>query len=92
MFIQQSIEQLSSAVVTNGNSIIKIIELINKQTSKTMTKDELFELWKKMKKQRVDDGLPPPFEPSPIEFAARVAEISYERGYEQGAIDNGGYF
>lgn len=57
-----------------------------------MTKDELFELWKKMKKQRVDDGLPPPFEPSPVEFAARVAEISYERGYEQGAIDNGGYF
>ena len=34
MTIQQSIEQLSSAVVTNGDSIIKILELINKQNNK----------------------------------------------------------
>jgi hypothetical protein len=33
MTIQQSIEQLSSAVVTNGNSITKIVELINKQNN-----------------------------------------------------------
>ena len=33
MTIQQSIEQLSSAVVTNGDSIIKILELINKQNN-----------------------------------------------------------
>jgi hypothetical protein len=34
MTIQQSIEQLSSAVVTNGDSIIKILELINKQNNR----------------------------------------------------------
>jgi|GEM_PF-3350266 len=33
MTIQQSIEQLSSAVVTYGDSIIKIVELINKQNN-----------------------------------------------------------
>jgi hypothetical protein len=33
MTIQQAIEQLSSAVKTNGNSIINIIELINKQNN-----------------------------------------------------------
>jgi hypothetical protein len=34
MIIQESIEQLSSAVVTNGDSIIKILELMNKQNKK----------------------------------------------------------
>ena len=34
MTIQQVIEQLSSAVKTNGNSIIDIVELINKQNNR----------------------------------------------------------
>ena len=33
MTIQRAIEQLSSAVKTNGNSITNIIELINKQNN-----------------------------------------------------------
>ena len=57
-----------------------------------MTKDELFKIWNEMRKQRVDDGLPPPYEPSPMDFAMKVAEIAYEEGYDQGAMNNGGYF
>jgi hypothetical protein len=34
MAIQQAIQQLSSAVKTNGSSIINIIELINKQNNR----------------------------------------------------------
>ena len=49
-----------------------------------MTEDELFQLWNRMRKQRVDEGLSPPFEPSPMEFGARVAKLAYEKGWNDG--------
>jgi hypothetical protein len=49
-----------------------------------MTEEELFDLWNEMRKKRIDDGLTPPFEPSPIEFAARVAAIAYAKGFNEG--------
>jgi hypothetical protein len=48
-----------------------------------MTQDELFKLWSEMRKQRVDERLLP-YEPSPIEFGARVADIEYDRGFDDG--------
>ena len=36
-----------------------------------------------MRKQRVDNRLLP-YEPSPIEFGARVADKAYDRGYNVG--------
>jgi len=51
-----------------------------------MTKDELFKIWNEMRKQKVDEGLPPPYEPSPMDFAMKVAEISYEEGYDDGCF------
>lgn len=44
-----------------------------------MTREELIELWKEMRNE-----LSSPFEPSPIEFAERVAEIAYTRGWCDG--------
>jgi hypothetical protein len=48
-----------------------------------MTQEELFKLWSEMRKQRVDNRLLP-YEPSPIEFGARVADKAYDRGYNVG--------
>lgn len=48
-----------------------------------MTEEELTKLWKEMKDQRVKERKLP-YEPSPIEFGARVAEIAYEQGYDDG--------
>jgi hypothetical protein len=48
-----------------------------------MTEQELIELWSEMRKQRVDERLLP-YEPSPIEFGARVADRAYNDGYNVG--------
>jgi hypothetical protein len=52
-----------------------------------MTEEELFELWKKMRKERVDENLRPPYEPSAMEFGKRVAEVAYKKGYKRGNTD-----
>ena len=41
------------------------------------------ELWTEMRNQRVK-ARQLPYEPSPIDFAQRVAEIEYERGFDDG--------
>jgi hypothetical protein len=61
-----------------------------------MTEEQLIELWG----DGSDFGLSPQdelfmnsaFREVAMRFAQRVAEIAYERGYEQGGMDNGGYF
>ena len=56
-----------------------------------MTEDELYQIFLDMREERkVARKLP--LEPSRMDFAMKVAEIAYERGYEQGAMSNGGYF
>jgi len=53
-----------------------------------MTQEELFKLWSEMRKQRVDNRLLP-YEPSPIEFGARVAEIAYVQGWVEFGLKMG---
>lgn len=48
-----------------------------------MTEEELFELWNKMRKERVE-ARKLPYEPSPMEFAMKVANIAHSRGYCEG--------
>jgi hypothetical protein len=56
-----------------------------------MTEDEIYQIFLDMREERkVARKLP--FEPSRMEFAMKVAKIAYERGYEQSAMNNEGYF
>ena len=48
-----------------------------------MTEEQLKELWIEMRKQRIE-ARQLPYEPSPVEFGKKVAEIEYERGYNNG--------
>jgi hypothetical protein len=56
-----------------------------------MTEDEIYQIFLDMMEERKVSKLLP-WEPSRMEFAMKVAEIAYERGYEQSAMNNGGYF
>ena len=62
-------------------SATTFVNLVRRQI-KQMTEQELIELWSEMRKQRVDKRLLP-YEPSPIEFAARVAKIAYAQGWKE---------
>jgi len=60
-------------------------------TETPMTEDEIYQIFLDMREERkVARKLP--FEPSRMEFAMKVAKIAYERGYEESAMINGGYF
>ena len=56
-----------------------------------MTEDEIYQIFLDMREER-KEARKLPFEPSRMDFAMKVAEIAYERGCEQGAMNNGGYF
>lgn len=53
-----------------------------------LTDQELYELYVKMREERVKSNLRPPFEPSCMEFGSRVAKIAYARGYRAGYGDS----
>ena len=60
-----------------------------------MTEEEIFELANKQFQWIDDEGdiMEGTLNSDDIlEFAQKIADIAYERGYEQGGMDNGGYF